>query len=189
MKKCTFCGIFIILFIILFFCENSFAISLRKDYFYKPQIGGWFGPISPVAETGKDLKTNLGGGIFARYNIPWPYFKIGLDLSYQNYDSKGINELTLVPVYATGLFLLPIPIPVRFQLKLGLGPTYIKMLPDESSQWDLLFVTGLEISFPAGRIVNIGLRLDYQLVVESYMKKADRDGHFIIVGVQLFFNI
>lgn len=181
------CGLLIGM--VVAFTNDAFAYNARKDYFYKPQLGAWFGPISPVAETGKNLKTTLGGGLFFRYNIPWQYFKVGLDLSYQNYDSIGVNDLMMVPIIANGVFLLPIPIAVRFQLKTGFGTTYMYSRPDRTKQWDPIFMAGFEISFPAGRIVNIGLRIDYQLVIESTLPGAERNGHFINTGIQLYFNI
>jgi hypothetical protein len=188
MKKSNFIILITVLFICMIINNNAFANKSRKDYFFKPQVGGWFGPISPVGSTGDLLKTNLGGGLFGRYNIPWKYFKVGVDISYQGYDSDGINSLIMVPMYASGIFLLPIPLPLKFQLKLGFGTTWIKAFPDRSQQWDPLFITGFEISFPAGRIVNIGLRIDYQYVIEKYTG-AERGGHLINTGIQLYFNI
>ena len=189
MKKSNLIILLTAFFIFCLISENVFAKKSRKDYFFKPQVGGWFGPISPVGPTGDLLKTDLGGGLFGRYNIPWKYFKVGLDISYQSYESDGINKLMMVPLYPSGIFLLPIPIPVKFQLKAGFGTTWIKMFPDRSEQWDPLLVLGFEASFPAGRIVNIGLRIDYQYVIEEYVDGAKNGGHFINVGIQLYFNI
>ena len=83
---------------------------------------------------------------------------------------------------------MPIPIPVKFQLKVGFGTSWVYARPDDSEQWDPMFTTGLEVSFPAGRIVNIGVRLDYQYVIESHVG-GKQGGHFLNAGVQLYFNI
>src|SRR4030042_4899786 len=92
---------FILIVIFLFCVTNAYAIKSRKDYFFKPQIGAWFGPITPVAETAKLFDTNLGGGIFFRYNLPasnfiMRYFKLGFDASYQFFESKGLNKIHFV---------------------------------------------------------------------------------------------
>ena len=166
-----------------------YAVRDQTEYFTRPQIGAWFGPITPVGPTDGLVDTDLGGGLFMRYNTPFSLFKLGLDSSYQHYKSKGVNEITLVPVYLNVLFLLPIDFPLRFQFKAGMGGAYVYAMPDEVGQWDMMFMCGFEVSFPAGRIVNIGLRIEYLLIYESYRQGAQDDGHFINAGIMLYFNI
>ena len=50
-------------------------------------------------------------------------------------------------------------------------------------------MVGIEGSFAAGRTVNIGLRIDYLFVYEEYIEGANRNGHVINVGINVFFNI
>ncbi len=170
------------------------AGKARKDYFFKPQLGGWFGPVTPVGETGKLAETALSGGIFGRINLPKDnfilrYFKIGVDVSYQHYESKGINDIHFVPLYGSIVGLLLIDIPVRIQLKWGAGAGYFYVRPDRFEQWEPVIHAGVEVSFPAGRTVNIGLRLDYLYVYEGYVKKSSEGGHFLNIGITLYFNI
>ena len=99
--------------IIFLLSTDLLAIRSRKDYFLKPQIGLWFGPITPVYTTNEAVDTDIGVGLFARYNTPLRLLKIGLDFSYQNYDSQGVNELTVMPVYGSLIFLLPLNIFIK----------------------------------------------------------------------------
>ncbi|MBN1531927.1 MAG: hypothetical protein JXA20_04635 [Spirochaetes bacterium] len=181
-----------ILFVCVFLLASSrelFAVRDRTEYFTRPQIGAWFGPITPVGPTGDLVQTALGGGIFFRYNTPYDLLKIGLDTSYQHFTSSGVNELTMVPVYGNMIFLLPLDLPLRFQFKAGAGGCWLYVKPDKLSQWDIMFMAGFELSFPAGRIVNIGLRIDYIFLYESYMQGARNNGHVINAGIMLYFNI
>ena len=181
---------------VLFFSiiSNAFAAKSRKDYFFKPQLGGWFGPVTPLVETGKLAETTLSGGIFGRVNLPKEnfilrYFKLGVDVSYQRYQSKGVNEIHFVPFYGSIIGLLPIDIPVRLQLKWGAGAGYFYIRPDRVEQWDPVIHAGVEISFPAGRIVNIGLRVDYLYAYEGYIREDADSGHFLNIGITLYFNL
>jgi len=176
--------------ILLMICRmDAFAYQERKDYFSKPQIGGWFGPVTPLGETGKWVDTNLGGGLFVRFTLPYRFLKIGVDSSYQQFVSKGVKDLTFVPLYGNLLFQLPVDFPVRFQFKGGAGAGYLNMKPDNLIQWDPIFMAGFEVSFPAGRIVNIGLRIDYIYIYEGYIKGSKQGGHILNTGIQLYFNI
>ena len=181
--------LFIVIGVIIFLSVDAFARKKRKEYFTRPQVGAWFGPITPLGKTAELVETALGGGVFARINTPYRFIKIGLDASYQKYESKGVNELTFVPAYFSLIYLLPIDLPVRFQLKGGLGVGYLYLLPDKKDQWDPVFTVGLEISFPAGRIVNIGLRMDYIYIFERYKKNSESEGHILNIGVMVYFNI
>ena len=168
---------------------DIFAASSRKNYYLKPQIGAWYGPVSPVFSTADNLDTTLGGGIFFRYNLPYQPLKIGIESAYQYYDSKGVNEVRLIPVYGNLLYQLPIDIPLKIHLKAGAGSCNIYMEPDEVKQWDLMFMLGTEVSFPAGRRINIALRIDYLNIYEKYKKDSKVNGHFINTGISLYFNL
>ncbi len=175
--------------IIMVYSSTAYAIRSRKDYFLKPQVGFWFGPITPVYTTEEHLDPAIGAGIFIRYNTPWKLLKIGLDTSYHYFESKGVNELTAIPVYGNFIFLLPFNWPIKIQLKAGIGSGYLNMMPDNSSQWDPLFMGGAEISFPAGRIINIGLRIDYIYFYEGRADNYKEGGHIVNAGLSLYFNI
>ncbi len=173
---------------VLFIGIDLFAESSRKKYFMNPQVGIWYGPVTPLFDTSDLINPDMGVGLFFRYNLPVDLLKIGIDTSYQNYTSDGINELTMVPLYMNMLYLIPIDIPVRLQYKLGAGSAYLFMEPDEISQWEPLFMTGFEVSFPAGKVANIALRLDYLFVYEEYMENAKENGHFFHAAIALYFN-
>ncbi len=184
---------FLFLFLI-FFILPAQARTRQIDYFAKPQIGLWFGILTPVYTTADDVATALGGGLFFRYTTPMPNLKIGLEGSYQYFGPKGmdgVNSLTLWPVYGNILYRIPSPakLPLIFQLKAGAGGSYVKITPDRVSQWDPVGMIGVEGSFPAGRIVNIGLRIDYLMLYEQHIKGAERNGHVINTGITLYFNI
>jgi len=181
--------LFAVIFIMFVCCDLFAASSSRKKYFSKPQVGAWYGPITPLFDTGDHLNPNLGGGIFFRYNLPVDSLKIGLDTSYQSFESDGVDEMRLIPAYANLLWLLPINLPVRFQLKAGGGLCNVKMEPDEINQWDPMFMVGTEISFPAGKLANIALRLDYLFLYEEHLDDAEQNGHFFNAGISLYFNL
>lgn len=181
-------------FVFTLIATSAMAQKYRKDYFFKPQIGAWFGPVTPLAETDKLVDVNLSGGIFFRYNLPstnfiLKYFKLGIDTSYQKYTSRGITEIHMVPLYGSIIGLLPIEMPIKIQLKFGAGAGYFYIRPDRIEQWDPVIATGLEVSFPAGRLINIGLRVDYLYIDQSYIREKAEDGHFLNIGVSLYFNI
>ena len=182
--------IILIIAVFLSVCQTAvFAYQERKDYFSKPQIGGWFGPVTPLGVISNKVETNLGGGVFMRFTFPYQFLKFGVDVSYQQFKSKGVNELQFVPVYGNLIFQLPIDIPVRFQFKAGAGLGWVYIKPDKLTNWDPIFTAGMEVSFPAGRLVNIGLRIDYIYIYEGYLKGSKNGGHILNTGVQLYFNI
>ncbi len=191
MKK-FYAGIAMFAFILVVFHGAAYSFKERKDSFNKLQIGGWFGPITPLAETGKKVDTALGGGVFVRVPFPWwRYLKFGVDTSYQQFktSTKSVNEIYFVPLYGNILFQLPIDFAVRFQFKAGMGGGYLYLKPDKSEQWDLIFMAGFEVSFPAGRLVNIGLRIDYLNIYEKYLKDAKYNGHVLNIGITVYFNL
>ena len=186
MKYCRF-----VIIVTLVVCTASPLLARRKsqDFFLKPQAGVWFGPITPVYTTSEDVETRLGGGVFARYNLPWAPLKLGVDASYQHFKSQGVKELTLWPVYGNLLFRLPINLPLAFQFKLGAGGSSVEIQPEDQRQWDPLFMVGVEGSFPAGKWVNIGLRIDYLLIYEKHIEGAQRNGNIVNTGITLYLNI
>lgn len=163
----------------------------RSDYFLSPQVGVWFGPITPVYTTYDYIDTNLGGGMFFRYTTPMSTLKVGIESSYQYFESEGVNKLTLVPVYGNLVYRLPIPlnVPLSFQLKAGAGGTWAQIKPERIAQWDPVGMVGFEFSFPAGRVVNIGLRIDYIIIYEEHIDGANKNGHILNTGITLFFNL
>ena len=187
MKKSA--AIIVIALAAIMFTSDLFASVARKRYFHRPQIGTWFGPITPLFDTSDHVDPNLGGGAFFRYNLPYDPLKLGFETSYQKYESRGVNELRLVPVYMNLAYLLPLDFPVRTQLKAGAGACHIKMEPDSISQWDPMFTTGVEVSFPAGKVMNIALRLDYIYIFQRHLDGAKHDGHFFNAGISLYFNM
>ncbi len=182
--------IFLATVIIFILTSNLFAYTRQRgDYFLRPQIGIWYGVVTPVYTTWNEVDTNLGGGAFFRYNTLWSPLKIGVEVSYQNHKSDGINELMLVPTYGNLIYKIPFNFPVNVQLKAGAGVCYARMKPMGISQRDPLFVTGLEFSFPAGKTINIGLRVDYLLLYEKHLEDAEYNGHFVNCGLSVYFNI
>jgi len=175
--------------IIILMATSAFAQRSRKDYFLKPQVGLWFGPITPIGSTADLVDANIGGGVFFRYNTPLRSLKVGLDSSYQSFPSKGVNHLRFVPVYANAIYLLPFNLPVKLQVKGGFGGGYLHIEPDDASRWNPIFTGGIEMSFPAGRIINIGLRIDYIYIYEGYMEGSQQGGHIINTGISLYFNL
>lgn len=174
--------------IVMFISADLFAAVSKKKYFTNPQLGIWYGPVTPIMDTADLLNPDMGLGLFFRYNLPVDSIKLGLDSSYQAYKSDGVNELTMFPVYFNILYLLPFDLPVRLQLKAGAGMSHMYMEPDGISQWDPLFMTGVEVSFPAGKVANIALRIDYLFIYEDYMKDATENGYFINAAISLYFN-
>ncbi len=187
MKNLT--GKTVIILLLLLLSADLFAYSSRKKYFSRPQVGVWFGPVTPILDTSDELEPDLGGGFFFRYNLPLPSLKVGLETSYQKYDSEGVNGIRLVPVFMNFLYLLPINLPVRFQLKAGFGGAHVYMEPDEVGQWDPLATAGLEVSFPAGKMANIALRLDYMQIIERHIEDSTHDGYFFNAGISLYLNL
>lgn len=176
-------------FILIIMSSDIFASTARKRYFNRPQVGVWFGPITPMFETGDKLETDLGGGAFFRYNLPLDNLKLGLETSYQKFDSQGVDELRLIPAYMNLAYLIPFNFPVRTQIKGGAGFCHVEMQPDDISQWDPMFSAGMEISFPAGKMVNIALRIDYMLIYEEHIDGAKHNGHVINAGISLYLNL
>jgi len=175
--------------LILMLPTKASAQFQRKDYFFKPQVGLWFGPTTPIFDTADLVDNNLGIGTFIRYNTPFHPLKIGVETAYEYFSSRGVNKLYFVPVYGNFLYLLPLNLPIKIQAKGGLGGAWMKIIPDDESRWNPIVNTGVEFSFPAGRTFNIGLRIDYFYIYEGYLKNSIMNGHIINSGIQVFINI
>ena len=181
----------LIIIIVIVMSDDGNARRRRssRDPYQKFQTGLWFGPVTPVYTTSDEVETNLGGGLFIRSKTFLDSFKLGIDGSYQYFESRGVNTLSLWPVYGSLIYRIPIRIPLIFLLKLGAGGSYVKIRPDRVDQWDPVFMAGVEGSFPAGRVVNIGLRVDYLLIYEGHIEGAKRNGHILNTGITLYFNL
>lgn len=175
--------------IIIFSTADLFARKKKTDYFFRPQVGLWFGPVTPLFELSEAVDSDLGGGLFYRHNTLFQSFKLGFDVSYQQHKSDYVNELKLVPIYGSLIYWLPFNFPINFQLKAGVGSCYVEIMPDDLNQWDPMFMLGAEMSFPAGNLANIGLRVDYLILYEEYMDDAEYNGYLINVGLTLYFNL
>jgi hypothetical protein len=183
-----------LLFLTLLTIYPAKTYARKIDYFAKPQIGLWGGIITPVYTTYDRVRTDLGAGLLFRYQTPLPDLKIGIETAYLDFKPKGldgVNTLTLVPVYGNFVYRLPIMpgFPLTFQVKAGIGGTWIKIRPDRIAQWDPIGTAGFEMSFSAGRNFNVGTRVDYLFIYESHIKDAERNGHLINAGLEIFFNI
>jgi hypothetical protein len=164
------------------------SISEGDEPWTRPQIGLWFGPVTPVGPLWDKLNPYLGGGAYTRLPV-FEYGTIGADISYQEQPSNGTNHLDVVPMYGNFIFKLPINFPISFSLKAGAGSAWVMLRPQYRSQYDPLFMAGFEVSFPAGSVVNIGMRIDYLYLYETWQTRAQHDGYFINAGLTLYFNL
>lgn len=179
----------ILLFFLAVTSQTAEARRGDSESYLRPQIGLWFGPITPVFSTGEVVDTDLGVGLYFRYNTPYKPLKIGVDASYQNFRKReGVNELTLWPVYGNLLYKLPIRFPLTFLVKAGAGGCNVRIEPDDKRQWDPMGMIGFETSFPAGRVINIGIRIDYLFIYEG-RAGGGRNGHIVNTGLTVYFNL
>ena len=167
-------------------------------YKIKPQLGIWFGPATPFPGTrlSKFINTNLGGGLFFRINFPSDDFRSEIGSSISYYTSRQNERLISVPSYGAISYILPIELALQMQVKAGVGANYFKNKPENSHNAHPLLYLGYEMSFPAGKLVNIGLRIDYTLAFESRLKSPIENpdfkvhnGHFVNFGLMLNFNL
>lgn len=175
--------------ILLVVSVNCFAARKRGDYFNRPQIGLWIGPTAPLFELGDEVDSVLSGGVYARMSTFYKPIKIGLDVSYHDLSSDTVNNLTIVPAYGTVQYRLPFSTPLNLVVKAGGGVTKVWIDPDELEQWDPTGVAGFEVSFPLGKTINLGLRMDYLLIYEKHIESAEINGHVFNFALALFFNI
>lgn len=165
----------------------------------RPQIGVWFGPTTPMPRTeiSETLDTYLGGGLFTRFGWPTSVWRTEIGASWSYYTSQDTAGLHLFPIYGASVYRIPINFPLKFQLKAGGGGAYAKIKPENRGRWDPLGFAGFEGSFPAGRRVNIGLRIDYLFVMESHLDPPAnapagyKTGNFQFwnVGLMVNFNL
>ena len=164
----------------------------------KSQLGIWFGPATPFPGTQltEAINTNIGGGLFFRVNFPTNEFRLELGSSISYYTSAQNESLISVPTYGAISYTLPIELALKMQVKLGAGANYFYNTPEGSENTHPSLYIGYELSFPAGKIVNIGLRIDYTLAFESRLNPPGEnpnfqvyDGHFINFGLMLNFNL
>lgn len=187
---------FFIIFGIIFGSFSS--IKAQEAPGLRPQMGVWFGPVSPFpyTEISNVLTTYLGGGLFFRMAWPNSILRTELGTSWSYYNSKTTSSLHLVPFYAAEVYRIPINFALKFFIKAGGGGVYVKANPEGNSRIDPLGFIGFEGSFPAGRRVNIGLRLDYLMVIESHLEPPKQaptnyktsNFYFMNVGLMVNFN-
>ncbi|MDH5716165.1 MAG: hypothetical protein OEZ22_00840 [Spirochaetia bacterium] len=180
------------------FSFNLYSQEITEEWKLKQQIGIWFGAVTPFpgSQLSDVLNTYLGGGLFYRVNLPFETLKTEVCSSYSYYDSDKTEGLHAIPMYAALSYMLPLELPVSFQAKSGLGAVYLKNNPENNSNTHPMWFSGLEMSFPAGKYVNIGLRADYYFVYEKYLKPPEENpnmkiinGHFFNLGLMVNFNI
>lgn len=147
----------------------------REDDRRKSELGFWLGASNPLPGTASQqvLDTSMGFGLFTR--IPWPYFfYTELGGSYSVYLSQTERSLTTIPVYGALAYQLPFELPVKFFIKAGGGAAYVVARPANTARWNPMGYAGLEASFIAGRKVRIGIRLDYNRIIETNLQVPAR---------------
>ncbi len=187
------------LFLSLCLCSGLFAQYEGEGWRIKPQIGLWFGPVAPMpgSALSEVVGTNLGGGLFFRLNLPNDAWRTELGISYSVYTSKGPEQLQSIPAYLAVAYTLPVNLPLTFQIKAGGGANYLQNKPETKHNTHPAFFHGWEISFPAGKWVNIGLRTDYFFVFEQHVNKPANspddfqliNGHLLNFGLMVNFNL
>ncbi|MBS0617316.1 MAG: hypothetical protein JSR44_03965 [Spirochaetes bacterium] len=169
-----------------------------ESWSLKTQLGIWFGPVTPVPGSALSnvLSTSLGGGMFMRVNIPTNWLRFEVGGSYSYYTAKTLLRLHSIPVYGALSYTLPINLPLSFQIKAGAGGNFLRNWPDGSRNWLPLGYGGFEASFPAGRLINIGVRADYYFVYEKWLSAPANypgyvvyNGNFFNFGLMVNFNL
>ena len=180
--------------LIILMTTPALAQYEEKDFQVKPIIGLWFGPVAPVpgTELSPILNAALGGGAFFRLNIPSDIFQMETGASIYQMQSLYTAQLTFLPIYGALVFKLPVEFPISFFFKGGAGSGFLQNKPEGNSGFLPIFYGGFESSFPAGKVVNVGVRFDYYFVYETWMKPEKNykliNGHFISIGVMVNFN-
>lgn len=164
----------------------------------KQQVGIWFGPVTPLpgTEISDFLDTYLGGGGFYRIALPSNELMTELGVSYSYYTSDTTAALASTPLYAALAYKLPFNLPVEFHAKAGVCANILKVYPEKKYNTLPAFLGALEMSFPAGKWVNIGLRSDYYFVYEKYLDPPGDavnykmiNGHFFNLGLMVNINL
>lgn len=188
----------LLVFLLLPFQSIFAQFTLEEHWHLKMQVGGWFGPVSPFPGTSlkNELNTNLGGGGFFRFNIPSDELRLELGLAYTYYNNNGPQALHASPYYATLDYRLPLDLPLTFQYKLGGGGIFMVSKPEDREGHLPVLVTGVEASFPAGKYVNIGVIIHYNMVFEKHLSPPAgsvdynlSNGHLLNFGLMVNGNI
>jgi hypothetical protein len=175
-----------------------FAQVETDQWRFRPQIGLWFGPVTPVPNTriADVLTTSLGGGLFFRGNLPSNTLRTEIGFSYSYYTSRTVARLHSIPVYGALVYTLPINLPLSFYVKAGAGGNFLRNYPEGSKNWLPAGYLGFETSFPAGRLINIGVRADYFFVYEQHLSPPPNNpnyelhnAHFLNFGLMVNFNL
>jgi len=191
---------FIPLALTLFMVAAPLSAQVESEgWRFKPQLGIWFGPVTPFPGTqlAEVLTTSLGGGLFFRMNIPSNTWRIEIGSSYSYYTSRSVARLHSIPVYGAISYLIPVNLPLAFQVKAGAGSNFLRGVPEGGYNWLPLGFLGFETSFPAGRLVNIGVRADYFFVYEKHLSPPANasaayevyNAHFFNFGLMVNFNL
>ncbi len=194
--------LFVRSFPVIYFVSLLFSLPIFSQFELNEtsldfEAGIWFGPVTPFPGTrlANVLSTSLGGGAFIRTNIPSDTLRLEVGSSVAYYTSGGDATLISVPTYAAATYSLPFELPLLFQLKLGLGFNYFENWPERSKVIHPAVISGIEMTFPAGKLINIGLRINYYWAIESYLSRPSEnpdfvvhDGHFIHIGIMVSFN-
>ncbi len=183
-KKISLLPLFALLFV--FFLTGRPASA---EFKYRPALGVWFGPTAPVAVTNESVDGFLGGGIFHRGNLPVSNLFYNVDLSWLYFNSILENRMHMFPVVGSLMYRLPLDLPVNFLIKAGGGLNYVYIKPEKTGGWDPVVHFGSEFFFPAGKVVRIGLRLDFLWTLEKHLESSQRqvykDGTYqTITGAQ-----
>ncbi len=189
----------LIIFGFLFLFGANIQAQYKLDaYRFIPQIGIWFGPVAPLPGTQYSdvLKTSFGGGLFVRFNFPTDTWRLEAASSFSYYGSDDTQALISIPTYGAISYFLPIEFPLKFQLKLGMGANHFKNRPERHQNTYPAIFSGFEMYFPAGKYVNMGLRIDYYFIIESHIDLPPENpdlkivnAHFFNVGISISFNI
>lgn len=169
-----------------------------EQWRFRPQLGLWFGPVTPVPNTriADVLTTSLGGGLFFRGNLPTNTLRTEIGFSYSYYTSRTVARLHSIPVYGALVYTQPINLPLSFYVKAGGGGNFLRNYPEGSKNWLPAGYLGFETSFPAGRLINIGVRADYFFVYEQHLSPPPNNpnyelhnAHFLNFGLMVNFNL
>ncbi len=161
--------LFILLICGFFAIASSNEISAQQAEKAKPEIGFWIGAANPRpgSQTATVLDTTLGFGLFTRFH--WPYvFYTEIGGGMANYLSQTERGLLTIPVYTALCYKLPFELPVSIFFKAGGGAAYVIARPTNTGRWDPMSTLGTEVSFVAGRKIRIGLRIDYNVIYETF---------------------
>lgn len=134
----------------------------------RSEFGGWLGATNPMpgTPTVSVLDTSLGGGFYGRLPIPYNLFA-EFGGSYSVYLSQSERGLETLPLYGAVAYRIPVELPIQFFLKGGGGYAYTVARPADTARWNPLLFTGFEASFIAGRRIRIGVRFDYNKIMET----------------------